>query len=100
MGVRSRSSAGGRQNALAITSAVAVGLTVPAAAMVAEIMVETAPIRWTRDGTTATSSIGFVAYPGDIILLTSRDELDKFSAIADTATSATTDVEYFTDVSG
>ena len=99
MGVRSRDEAGGRQSALAIAGT-AVALTVPNPANCAEIFVETAAIRFTRDGTTATTSIGFIAYPGDVVLLNSRAECDKFSAIRDTSTSASIEVEYYTDISG
>jgi len=101
MGVRSRSSVGGRQNGLTIDdTSGGIALTVPGAAAVAEIYVETAPIRFTRDGTAPTSSLGFVAYPGDIIVLNSRDECDKWLGFEDTSTDASVDVEYFSDVSG
>ncbi len=68
--------------------------------MVAEIYVRTAPIVFTRTGTAPTSTKGYVANVGDIINLNSRSELDRFQAIRQTATSATLDVEYLTDVSG
>ena len=99
MGVRSRSSAGGAQFGLSI-GASAVTLTVPNTAMVAEIYVRTAAIVFTRDGTTPTATKGIQANVGDIILLNSREELENFSAIRQTSTSATVDVEYFTDLSG
>ena len=99
MGVRSRSKVTGAQFGLAIADTV-VTLTVPGAAMVAEIYVRTAPIVFTRDGTDPTATAGFQANVDDIILLNSRDELDRFEAIRQGATSATIDVEYFTDVSG
>ena len=99
MGVRSRSKGTGAQYALAVTSSTVVTLTVPAAAMVAEIYVRTASVVFTRDGTDPTSTKGIQADPGDIILLNSRDELDRFEVIAVSA-SAALDVEYFTDISG
>ena len=100
MGVRSRSPLPtGAQFGLSIADTV-VTLTVPAAAMVAEIYVRTAPIVFTRDGTDHTSTKGIQAEIADIIMLNSRAELDRFKAIRQTSTSATVDVEYFTDVSG
>lgn len=99
MGVRSRSTAGGAQFALSIAATV-VTLTIPRAAMAAEAYVRTAPIVFTRDGTDPTATQGFQANVDDIILLRSRDELDKFRAIRQGATSGALDVEYFTDVSG
>jgi hypothetical protein len=100
MGVRSRSEVNGRQSALSIAGSV-ISLTVPDAANCAEIYVETAAIRFTREGTDPTGTLGFVAYPGDIILLNSRAECDQFEAIRDTSSlSATLEVEYFSDISG
>ena len=99
MGVRSRSTAGGAQFGLSVTSATVITLTVPRAANVAEIYVRTAPVVFTRDGTDPTATAGIQADAGDIIVLNSRDELDKFEVIA-VATTATLDVEYFTDISG
>jgi hypothetical protein len=101
MGVNSRSSVGGRQSGLTIDStAGGIALTVPSAARTAEIYVETGPIRFTRDGTAPTSTLGFVANVGDIILLNSRDECEKFLGFEDTATDASVDVEFFSDLSG
>ena len=100
MGVRSRSPLPtGNQYGLSIAGT-AVGLTVPDAAMCAEIYVRTAPIVFTRSGTAPTATAGYQADVGDIINLNSRSELDRFQAIRQTATSATLDVEYLTDVSG
>ena len=99
MGVRSRSPLiTGSQYGLAVGATV-VTLTVPAAAMCAEIYVRTAPIVFTRTGTDPTATAGFQANAGDIILLNSRAELDRFEAIRQGGTSATVDVEYLTDVS-
>ena len=102
MGVRSRSRVDGAQFALSITSGSAVSLTPPAiatTAMVGEIFVRTAAVVFTRDGTTPTATKGIQANAHDIIVLNSRDELERFQAIA-VSTTATLDVEYFTDVSG
>ena len=100
MGVRSRSPlVTGNQYGLSVADTV-VTLTVPAAAMCAEIYVRTASIVFTRTGVDPTSTAGFQADVGDIILLNSRAELDGFEAIRQTSTSATVDEEYFTDVSG
>ena len=97
MGVRSRSAVTGAQFALAVSTAV-VELTVPNAAMVADIYVRSNAVVFTREGTDPTSTQGFQANANDIILLNSRDELDKFKVIRESA-DATLDVEYFTDIS-
>lgn len=99
MGVRSKSSAGGAQRALAVTSGAVVTLTVPDVAMTADIYVRTASVVFSRDGTDPTATGGIQANVGDIIVLNSRDELDKFEVIA-VSTTAALDVEYFTDISG
>ena len=100
MGVRSRSPLKtGAQFGLSVTSATVVTLTVPDAAMVAELYVRTAPVVFTRDGTAPTATLGIQADAGDIIMLNSRAELDNFKVIA-VSTTATMDVEYFTDISG
>ena len=99
MGVRSRSKVTPAQFGLSIAGT-AVTLTVPADAMVAEIYVRTAPIVFTRDGTTPTATLGMQANVDDIILLNSRDELDRFQAIRQSGVSATIDAEYFSDLSG
>lgn len=99
MGVRSRSPVAGAQFGLSVTSGAVVTLTVPDAAMVAEIYVRTASVVFTRDGTAPTATKGIQADTNDIIVLNSRAELDAFKVIA-VSTSATLDVEYFTDISG
>jgi len=102
MGVRSRSRVDGAQFALSIASGAAVSLPPPAiatGAMVGEIFVRTAAVVFTRDGTTPTATRGMQANARDIIVLNSRDELEQFQAIA-VSTTATLDVEYFTDLSG
>jgi len=107
MGVRSRSSAGGAQLNLDVSSS-AVTLTVPNTAMCAWVYVRetndagvaTGAISYTTDKTTPTANIGTVANPGDLILLNSREELEDFSCIRATSTDAEIGVEYFTDLSG
>lgn len=100
MGTRSRSPlTTGSQYGLAVAGT-AVNLTVPNAAMVAEIYVRTAPVVFTRSGTAATATAGFQANAGDIVMLNSRAELDRFSVIRASGVSATVDVEYFSDLSG
>lgn len=99
MGVRSRSAIPGAQFGLSVTSAAVVTLTRPTRANVAEIYVRTASVVFTRDGTNPTATKGIQADPGDIILLNSQDEVTDFKVIA-VSTSATLDIEYFTDVSG
>ena len=99
MGVRSRSPLPtGSQYGLAVSSAV-VTLTVPAAAMCAEIYVRGASIAFTRSGTDPSATAGYQANAGDIINLNSRAELDRFECIR-VSGDATLDVEYLTDVSG
>jgi hypothetical protein len=96
-----RSSVGSAQFGLSIAGS-AVSLTPPdlaTGAKVAEITVHTYAVSFTRDGTTPTATLGFVAYPDDIIKLNSRHEVDNFQAIRVT-TTATLDVEYFNDLSG
>jgi len=102
MGVHSRSPIlGGRQSALTVDdTAGGITLTIPSAANTAEIYVETAPIRFTRDGTTPSGTVGFIAFPNDIIVLNSRKELVNMKMFEDTATDASVEVEYFSDVSG
>jgi hypothetical protein len=102
MGVHSRSRVDGAQFGLSVTSGAVVTLTPPAiatGATVAELFVRTAPVTFTRDGTNPTATLGFEASAGDVIRLNSRDEVDRFKTIA-VSTTATLDVEYFTDVSG
>ena len=62
---------------------------------VAKILVETAPIRYTTDGTTPTSSVGMLAYPGDVIKIDVPD-FAAFRAIRAGSTDAQLDVTYQT----
>ena len=98
MGVRSRSPLiTGNQYGLSVGATV-VTLTVPDAAMCAEIYVRTASIVFARGTTDPTATQGFQADPGDIIMLNSRAELERFETIRQGGTSATVDVEYFSDL--
>lgn len=98
MSVRTRSATTGAQFALSVSTTV-VTLTVPRAAMCAEIYVRTAAVVFTRDGTDPTATQGVQANVGDIIMLNSRDELDRVEFIRQGSVDAALDVEYFTDVS-
>lgn len=60
----------------------------------AEITVETAPIRFTVDGTPPTSSTGHLASPNDVIRLESNEEIAAFRAIRQTSTSAIIQASY------
>ena len=99
MGVRSRSTAGGAQYALAVSSSV-VTLTVPSAAYAASIFVRgSSGVTFTTDGATdPTATKGFTAGANAEISLNSKDELNKARFIR-VSGDATMDVEYFTDVS-
>lgn len=100
MGVRSRSPLiTGNQYGLSVSNTV-VSLTVPAAAMCAEIYVRTAPVVFARGTTDPTTTQGFQANVGEVIKLNSRAELDRFEVIRQSGTDATLDVEYFTDLAG
>ena len=83
----------GSQYGLSISSTV-VTLTVPAAADAAELYVRTNPIVFTRNVTDPTATAGTQANPGDIIVLDSRSQCERFEAIRQSA-DATVDVEYF-----
>ena len=99
MGVTSRKSVTPSQPGLSVTSSTVVVLKPPHAAMVADIYVRTASVVFTRDATNPTATQGKQANAGDIINLYSRSEVENFRVIA-VGTTASLDVEYFTDVSG
>ena len=100
MGVRSRSPLiTGNQYGLAV-STIVVTLTVPNAANCGEIYVRTASVVFTRSTTDPTATLGFQANAGDIIVLNSRAELDRFEVIRQGTADASLDIEYFTDISG
>ena len=68
---------------------------IPNSANYAEGAVKTAAIVETREGTTATTAIGYPWNAGDMVFLRSRDEITQFSAIRSTSTSATIDWQFF-----
>jgi len=98
MGTSSRSTAGGAQFALAVSSSV-ITLTVPSPAYCCNIYVRSNPVVFTTDGTDPTATKGFQANSGAEITFNSRDELIRAKFIRQSS-DATMDVEYFTDVSG
>ena len=63
-------------------------------AQAAPLTVETAPMRWTKDGTAPTSTTGHLANVGAVIYLDHTRDLWNFRAIRTTATSATIQVSY------
>lgn len=65
-----------------------VGITVPSGTRFVELLVETAQIRFTVDGTAPTTSVGRLANPGDTIRLATND-FTLFKAIRTGAVSAT-----------
>ena len=83
-------SAGASQYGLSVTTNTT--LTVPAGATIAEICVETAGIRYTSDGTSATASVGMPVSSG-----TCYSYSGPLSALKFTAQTGlpTIDVEYF-----
>lgn len=60
----------------------------------ATITVETAQIRWTKDGTAPTSTTGHLANVGSVIYLDHASDLWNFRAIRTSSTSATIQVSY------
>lgn len=76
----------------------AIGLTAATIANMGDALltVEDAAIRFTVDGTTPTATVGHLAQPGDVIKLTSPDELQKFRAIRQGGVSGTLKATYGT----
>lgn len=64
-----------------------VGITFPAGTRYAELLVETAQIRFTVDGTAPTTAVGRLANPGDVIELATND-FTLFKAIRTGGSSA------------
>lgn len=60
----------------------------------AEISVETAPIRFTVDGTPPTITLGHLVSPNDVIRIDSAEDIAAFRAIRATATSGVINVSY------
>ena len=58
------------------------------------LTVGTATIRWLDDGTDPTSTVGHLAYAGDVINLDNRNRIEKFRAIRTGSTSAVLDASY------
>lgn len=63
-------------------------------AQAATITVETAQIRWTKDGTAPTSTTGHLANVGAIIFLDNAGDLWRFRAIRTGATSGVLQATY------
>lgn len=61
---------------------------------IATCRLEAAEIRWTRNGTVPTASVGILAEIGDTIRLTGHDDLVTFLAIETTATPGQLDCDY------
>ena len=80
----------GAQYALAITSVQT--LTVPNAARIAEICVDTAVARYTTSGTTPSASVGIPVASGTCFQIAGRDALLAFQIIG---AGATATIEYF-----
>lgn len=57
--------------------------------------VEGAPIRYTLDGTTPTTTVGILAEVGDIVTLEGQADTQAFRAIRTTSTDATINPQYF-----
>lgn len=60
--------------------------------------VETAAIRFTVDGSTPTSTVGFLAQIGDIVTINGEHDIKKFRAIRTDSTDATIQPIYFDDL--
>ena len=86
------SAVSGGQYALAVTSSTVVTLTVPSGATHAIVSVDTGGnnIRWTRDGTSPTASVGHLLQAGDAI---EADNLTSWRMIA-TLGTVTVQVSY------
>ena len=61
---------------------------------IAHIDVQVAAIRYYLDGSNPSTTSGHIAYPGDIIDLENRKEIEDFAAIEDTATDAVLEVSF------
>ena len=63
----------------------------------AVFIVESAPFRYRVDGTDPTSSVGTLAQVGDAITIQGQSDMENFSAIRTTATSAIIQPHFFND---
>lgn len=59
------------------------------------VTVETAPIRYTQDGTVPTATVGHEAPVGATIIIVGHHNITRFLAIANTATASSVQVTYF-----
>lgn len=66
----------------------------PVKASKAEFKVETAPIRFTRDGTAPTTTTGIPGAIGDVITVEGIENVKRFRAIRETSTSGVINPEY------
>ena len=64
----------------------------------AVFVVETAQIRFTVDGSTPTTTVGFLAQIGDIVTINGEGDIKNFRAIRTGATDATIQPVYFDDL--
>lgn len=88
----------GREGPTTISSAV-VTLTKPTAKTTScVILVETAPIRYTMDGTAPTTTVGQLVNVGDRIYLHSPAEIAGFKCIRATGSDGAINVEYWQEV--
>lgn len=76
-------------------STTAVGLTVPAGASRAIVVVEAQPIRYRDDGTDPTSSVGMLCQANLRFELESQASMLAFKAIRQGASDATLSVSYY-----
>lgn len=60
----------------------------------AEVVVETAPLRYTTDSTPPTATLGILTVPGDVIELESNEEIVAFRAIRMGSVSAVINCTY------
>lgn len=63
-------------------------------AKTATITVETAQMRWTKDGTAPTTTLGHIANVGTVIQLDNPGDISRFLAIRTGSTSASLEVTY------
>jgi hypothetical protein len=64
----------------------------------AVFVIETAQIRFTVDGSTPTTTVGFLAEIGDIVTINGEHDIEKFKAIRTGSTDATIQPIYFNDL--
>lgn len=79
--------------ATATANGVATGSAANATYAILQVLI--ANIRWTKDGTTPTASVGNQALNGSFIHLRSNADIKAFKAIREGGTSATVEIDYF-----